>query len=128
MLGIDTQHLISLICIVLPIILIEEAIQKLFRKRKEKNAEQRENEMKAKLGLPGEEYETFSRMDGAGVITCRECGHKEKIISFTHGAYSCEIGRQCPHCHAFVPNIMKAKNIMYSEKLKKILFAQIVGK
>lgn len=62
-----------------------------------------ENKLKEKLGLgPDEDYLCFSRMGGAGVIMCKDCGHEEEIISFTHGMMSCDIGRQCPHCHAFV--------------------------
>ncbi len=62
-----------------------------------------ENKLKEKLGLkPDEEYLCFSRMGGAGIIKCKDCGHQEEIISFVHGAMSCDIGRQCPHCHAFV--------------------------
>jgi predicted RNA-binding Zn-ribbon protein involved in translation (DUF1610 family) len=61
-----------------------------------------ENKLKEKLGLrPDEDYLRFSRMGGAGIIKCEECGHEEEIISFTHGMMSCDIGRQCPHCHAF---------------------------
>ena len=62
-----------------------------------------ENKLKEKLGLkPDEEYLCFSRMGGAGIIKCKDCGHQEEIISFVHGIMSCDIGRQCPHCHAFV--------------------------
>ena len=62
-----------------------------------------ENKLKEKLGLrPDEDYLCFSRMGGAGVIMCKDCGHEEEIVSFTHGMMSCDIGRQCPHCHAFV--------------------------
>ena len=62
-----------------------------------------ENKLKEKLGLrPDEDYLCFSRMGGAGVIMCKDCGHEEEIISFTHGMMLCDIGRQCPHCHAFV--------------------------
>lgn len=62
-----------------------------------------ENELKEKLGLrPDEDYLCFSRMGGAGIIRCKDCSHTEEIISFIHGAMSCDIGRQCPHCHAFV--------------------------
>lgn len=49
-----------------------------------------------------EQYLCFSKMGGAGVIKCRDCGYEEKIISFTHGMMSCNIGRQCPKCHSFV--------------------------
>ena len=62
-----------------------------------------ENKLKEKLGLkPDEEYLCFSLMGGAGIIKCEDCGHQEEIISFVHGIMSCDIGRQCPHCHAFV--------------------------
>ena len=62
-----------------------------------------ENKLKEKLGLkPDEEYLCFSRMGGAGIIKCKDCGHQEEIISFVHGIMSRDIGRQCPHCHAFV--------------------------
>ena len=62
-----------------------------------------ESKLKAELGLrPDEDYLCFSLMGGAGVIRCEDCGYEEEIISFTHGDMSCEIGRQCPHCHAFV--------------------------
>ena len=62
-----------------------------------------ENKLKEKLGLgPDEDYLCFSRMGGAGVIQCDDCGHEEEIVSFTHGMMSCDIGRQCPNCHAFV--------------------------
>ena len=62
-----------------------------------------ENKLKEKLGLrPDEDYLCFSRMGGAGVIKCKDCGHEEEIVCFTHGMKSCNIGRQCPHCHAFV--------------------------
>ena len=61
-----------------------------------------EKEIKEKLGLgPDEDYLRFSRMGGAGIIQCEECGHSEHIISFTHGMTVCDIGRQCPVCHAF---------------------------
>ena len=62
-----------------------------------------ENKLKEKLGLgPDDDYMCFSRMGGAGVIKCDDCGHEEEIVSFTHGMMSCDIGRQCPNCHAFV--------------------------
>lgn len=61
-----------------------------------------ENKLKEKLGLrPDEDYLCFSRMGGVGVIRCKDCGHEEEIVCFTHGFMSCHIGRQCPHCHAF---------------------------
>lgn len=45
---------------------------------------------------------TFEQISGAGVVYCEECGHKEQVIGFVHGAYECEIGRQCPQCHTFL--------------------------
>ena len=61
-----------------------------------------EDEIKAALGLSKDEnYLCFSRMGGAGVIECEECGYSEEIVCFIHGEMSCNIGRQCPNCHAF---------------------------
>ena len=63
----------------------------------------KEQELKKKLGLKADEnYLCFSHMGGAGIIECKDCCHKEEIISFIHGDSSCVIGRQCPHCHAYV--------------------------
>ena len=54
-------------------------------------------------GIPvGTYYLSFECISGGGTVYCKDCGHREEVIGFTHGAYSCEIGRQCPHCHAFV--------------------------
>lgn len=87
----------------LPFILVPHFKDKLKDRREKKEKERKENELKARIGLrPDENYECFSMMGGAGVITCRDCGYKEKITSFTHGMYSCTIGRQCPHCYSFV--------------------------
>ncbi len=62
-----------------------------------------EKRIKEQLGLgPDEEYLCFSHMGGAGTIHCKDCGYEQDIISFIHGMTSCDIGRQCPHCHAFV--------------------------
>ena len=89
--------------VLIPIILISEGITKLKESKRKKEEQQKENELKAKLGLrPDENYLCFSHMGGYGVIECVDCGYKEKITSFTHGSYSCDIGRQCPNCHAFV--------------------------
>lgn len=75
--------------------LVGDFFNKLYLKRKEKN-------LKASLGIrPDDNYLCFSRMGGAGVIKCDDCGYQERIISFVHGMMSCDIGRQCPHCHAF---------------------------
>lgn len=65
--------------------------------RKQRNAKCRE------YGIPeGTHYLSFEHISGAGTVYCKDCGHREHVIGFTHGAYECEIGRQCPHCHAFV--------------------------
>ena len=62
-----------------------------------------EDEIKAKLGLrEDEDYLCFSRMGGAGTIKCADCGYQEEIVSFLHDVTSCDIGRQCPNCHAFL--------------------------
>lgn len=59
--------------------------------------------MNKKLGLKdGEEYLCHSRMGGAGIIECKDCGYQEEIVDFVHGFMMCDIGRQCPHCYAFV--------------------------
>ena len=69
-----------------------------------------EKKIKKALGLgPDENYLCFSRMGGAGTIVCDECGHQEDMISFVHGMTSCEIGRQCPQCHAFVAERNESK-------------------
>ncbi len=66
------------------------------RKRKEK-------ELKAKIGLrPDEDYLTFSQIAGGGVIHCSDCGYEQNIVGFVHGVMSCDFGRQCPKCYAFV--------------------------
>ena len=86
-----------------PYILTQHIKDKRKYRRREKERERKENEIKAKIGLrPDENYLCFSSMGGAGAIECMECGYKEKITSFTHGSYSCTIGRQCPNCHDFV--------------------------
>jgi hypothetical protein len=48
----------------------------------------------------------YSRMGGAGVIACEQCGYREEIVSFTHGLTSgpnasCTEGRQCLGCGKF---------------------------
>ncbi len=86
-----------------PIIPIGDYFDNLYKKWKEKKEEEEEIRFKATLGLgPDENYLCFSHMGGAGIIKCADCGYEEKITSFTHGSYSCTIGRQCPNCYAFV--------------------------
>jgi hypothetical protein len=96
-----------LIPFILPVGLIAESVinrkKIIMRENRRKEEEKRENEIKSKLGLRADEnYLCFSRMGGFGVIRCCDCGYQEKITCFTHGSYSCSIGRQCPHCHAFI--------------------------
>ena len=89
--------------IIFPIFYISDRISKRKEAIRKREEEQKENELKAKIGLrPDENYQCFSHMGGVGIIECSDCGYKEKITCFTHGDYSCTIGRQCPNCHAFV--------------------------
>ena len=91
------------IILFLPIILINEGVNKYKKIRNRKEIDKKEIMLKKKLGLkPDEHYLCFSQMGGAGKIECCNCGYHEDIISFVHGAMSCDIGRQCPSCHAFV--------------------------
>jgi len=93
--------LYSLVCF--PYILFQHLRDKRKLKKMEEEEEKKENELKAKIGLrPDEDYLCFSRMGGAGVIKCADCGYQEENICFTHGMTSCNIGRQCPKCHAFI--------------------------
>jgi hypothetical protein len=62
---------------------------------------QREWEKRVAQGLE------FSLMGGAGVISCQDCGFRQEITSFTHGATSgpdacCDEGFQCLSCGKFV--------------------------
>ena len=92
-----------LLPILFPVFFISDRISKRKETIRNREEEQKKNELKAKIGLrPDENYMCFSHMGGAGVIKCADCGYEEKITSFTHGFYSCTIGRQCPNCHAFV--------------------------
>ena len=92
-----------LLPIMFPMFIISDRISKRKETIRNREEEQKKNELKAKIGLrPDENYMCFSHMGGAGVIKCADCGYEEKITSFTHGAYSCTIGRQCPSCYAFV--------------------------
>lgn len=43
----------------------------------------------------------FSRIGGAGILTCKDCGHAEKVISFIHGTDWSKSGYQCERCGAF---------------------------
>ena len=107
-----------------PIIPIGDYFDNLYKKWKEKKEEEEEIRFKATLGLgPDENYLCFSHMGGAGIIKCADCGYEEKITSFTHGSYSCTIGRQCPIC--LFMNIMRARNTTLLGKPRRILFVSI---
>lgn len=67
----------------------------------------REIKERKKLG-----YLYHLNIGGAGILICKECGHREEIVSFLHGfdnGYS-ETGYQCPECGSHVP-VVKDKNI-----------------
>ena len=67
------------------------------KERKKRDAKCRE------YGIPvGTYYLSFEHIAGAGTVYCEDCGHHEHVIGFTHGAYECDFGRQCPQCHTFV--------------------------
>lgn len=92
-----------LLPILFPVFFISDRISKRKETIRNREEEQKKNELKAKIGLrPDENYMCFSHMGGTGIIKCADCGYEEKITSFTHGSYSCTIGRQCPNCYAFV--------------------------
>ena len=87
----------------IPFVLREHFRTKLKYWIEEREEKRKERKLKARIGLrPNEDYLSFSRMGGVGVVKCVDCGYHEKIISFTHGTMSCTIGRQCPNCHSFV--------------------------
>ena len=83
-----------LLPILFPVFYISDRISKRKETIRNREEEQKENELKAKIGLrPDENYMCFSHMGGAGVIKCTDCGYEEKNTSFSHGFYSCTIGR-----------------------------------
>ena len=50
---------------------------------------------------PGDSFKSFDRINGVGVLECRDCGYKQEIVAFMHGAFDATIGRQCPQCGTF---------------------------
>ena len=101
---------VPLLPILFPVVYISDRISKMKEMVKDKKDEQKEKELKARIGLrPDENYLCFYRMGGVGTIKCGECGYQERITSFTHGLYSCYIGRQCPKCHAFLVEYNESK-------------------
>lgn len=100
---------VPLLPIMIPIFFISDRISKIKEAIRNREEEQRENELKAKIGLrPDENYMCFSHMGGVGIIKCSDCGYQEKITCFTHADYFCSIGRQCPSCHAFAVEFNKS--------------------
>lgn len=94
----------------LPFVGIVVLLEKLKEFRQCRKEEREKNRLKERLGLrPDEQYCCFSRMGGAGIIKCADCGYQEEIISFVHGLNSCKIGRQCPNCHAFLVEYNKSE-------------------
>ncbi|MCF8237486.1 MAG: hypothetical protein K9I85_04980 [Saprospiraceae bacterium] len=43
------------------------------------------------------EKRTFQNTSGVGELSCTACGHKERMLSFTHGV-SHQLGFQCTSC------------------------------
>ena len=71
------------------------------QEKRKSDAWEREYEARLAQGLE------FSRMGGAGVISCQDCGFRQEITSFMHGATSgpdacCDEGLQCLSCGKFV--------------------------
>ena len=94
----------------LPILFPVVFISKMKEMVKDREDKQKEKELKASIGLrPDENYQCFSHMGGVGTIKCGDCGYQERITCFTHGAYSCNIGRQCPNCHTFLVEYNESK-------------------
>jgi DNA-directed RNA polymerase subunit M/transcription elongation factor TFIIS len=94
----------------LPILFPVVFISKMKEMVKDREDKQKEKELKASIGLrPDEKYQCFSHMGGVGIIKCGDCGYQERITCFTHGAFSCNIGRQCPKCHAFLVEYNESK-------------------
>jgi hypothetical protein len=83
---------IPLLIIMFPLMLILYWISKLTDKISEKKHKQKPREKNALY---------FDHMGGAGIIYCKDCNYQKNIISFTHGAYNCDIGRQCQNCGFF---------------------------
>lgn len=97
---------VPLLPMLFPVVLISK-MKEMVKDREDK---QKEKELKASIGLrPDEKYQCFSHMGGVGIIKCGDCGYQERITCFTHGAFSCNIGRQCPKCHAFLVEYNESK-------------------
>jgi hypothetical protein len=44
---------------------------------------------------------TFQNTSGAGELSCAACGHRESMLSFTHGV-SHQLGFQCTSCQQLI--------------------------
>jgi len=71
------------------------------QEKREFDAWEREHEARVAQGLE------FSRLGGAGVISCQDCGFRQEISSFMHGFTSgpdasADEGRQCLQCGKFI--------------------------
>jgi hypothetical protein len=76
------------------------------QEKREFDAWEREHAARLAQGLE------FSRMGGAGVISCQDCGFRQEISSFMHGITSgpnasADEGRQCLQCGKFVTAHLK---------------------
>lgn len=117
-----------LLLVLIPFVFIPEGKSKIKESIREREEKLKEKELKAKLGLrPDEKYLCFSRMSGVGMIECGDCGYKEKITSFTHGFDSCDIGRQCPNCHAFVVECNESEEYHSFGEAKKDFVCRYCG-
>ncbi len=47
------------------------------------------------------EQVTFENTNGVGELSCSVCGHRETMLSFTHGNGH-QLGFQCTSCHQLV--------------------------
>ena len=92
---------VTLVAII--VVAIKELLKKDPYREWEKEQQKLHKARCIEYGLPvGTRYLTFEHISGAGVVHCEECGHKEQVIGFVHGAYECDFGRQCPQCHTFL--------------------------
>lgn len=97
-------HLGRELWIVVDIIVGIGLICSMFRKKTavERSKERIVTEPKEQLvKKPKDQSLYFSYMGGVGQVQCQDCNFEKGVMSFTHGAYECNIGRQCQSCGAF---------------------------
>ncbi len=75
--------------------------------RRDRKPKKKQVLVKEQLREKGALY--FCYMGGSGTILCLECDYQKDIISFTHGAYECNIGRQCQNCGTFFSEYNKSE-------------------